>query len=57
MLIVLAAPAHAEPDLVNVLDIDPSIQVDLKYATPDNFMGEVLYEDARCFLRDRKSVV
>jgi len=38
-------------DLVNVHTLDSTITVDLKYATADNFMGEVLYEDGRCFLR------
>lgn len=32
---------------VNVQAIDPSIQVSLMYARPDNFMGQVLYDDLR----------
>lgn len=31
--------------LVNIQDIDPSILVDLKYSTTDNFFGEDVYED------------
>ena len=31
--------------LVDIQTIDPSIQVHLVYATPDNFIGEVLYSD------------
>ena len=31
--------------LVDVQALDPSIQVHLVYATPDNFIGEVLYSD------------
>lgn len=34
----------AEKGLINVLKEDPSIQVNLKYATPDNIMGETVYE-------------
>lgn len=30
--------------LVNVLEADSSIQVSLSYATPDNFMGEKVYD-------------
>jgi D-alanyl-D-alanine dipeptidase len=31
-------------NLVNILDVDPTIQVDLRYATDNNFMGHVLYD-------------
>ena len=31
--------------LVNILDVDSTIFIDLKYATTDNFTGMVLYED------------
>lgn len=30
---------------VNVADLDPSIAVHIVYATPDNFVGEVMYDD------------
>ncbi len=36
--------------LVEVRDIDSTIIVDLKYATPDNFTGEVLYQLEVCLL-------
>lgn len=32
-----------EAGLVNLMDIDPSIIIDLKYATKDNFVHEVVY--------------
>ncbi len=41
----------SDADLVDVTQIIPDIIVDLKYATPDNFTGQVLYDTARCFLR------
>lgn len=42
----------ADHGLVDVLDVIPSIKVDLRYATADNFVGEVLYPSTtRCFLR------
>lgn len=31
-------------NLVNILEVDPSIQVDLRYATDNNFMGHILYD-------------
>ena len=32
---------------VNISDLDSSIYINLVYASPDNFMGEVLYEDLK----------
>ena len=42
-------PAAADEDLVEVPDYIPSLYVDLKYATKDNFTGQVIYDfsDAR----------
>ncbi len=38
--------------LVNILSVDPEIQIDVKYSTGDNFMGEDLYGDyASCYLQ------
>ena len=36
--------------LVNVHSLNPNIQIDLKYATPDNFTGQVVYDFAHCLL-------
>lgn len=50
----------AEPFYLSKLDtlswseltyLDPSIRIDLKYATEDNFVKERMYECGRCFLR------
>ena len=32
-------------------DLDPTIILDLRYATTDNFVKEVMYDCGRCFLR------
>ncbi len=40
-----------ENPLVDLKKIIPSIRVDIRYATADNFMKEVLYPEARCLLR------
>jgi D-alanyl-D-alanine dipeptidase len=37
--------------LVDLHVLDPSIRVDMRYATPDNFTGVALYPAARCLLR------
>ena len=34
-----------------VIDLDPTIALDLRYATTNNFMEEKVYECGRCFLR------
>jgi D-alanyl-D-alanine dipeptidase len=42
---------QSDADLVDLSTIDPSILVDLKYATEDNFVNQQLYESSRCVLR------
>ena len=53
-LIVFAqvlAQVEGAPDLVDAARLVPDLQVDLRYATPDNFLGEPIYKDlTRCFL-------
>ena len=39
------------PDLVELTDLEPSIKLDIRYATEDNFMGSVMYSEARAFLQ------
>ena len=38
-------------ELVELLRLDPSIRLDIRYATTHNFMGRVLYPQARAFLQ------
>ena len=42
--------ASAKADLVELVDVIPDIQLDIRYATADNFTGKVVYPAARCFL-------
>jgi D-alanyl-D-alanine dipeptidase len=42
--------------LVNILDIDNTIVVDLKYATADNFTGQVIYDFTTCLLREETAL-
>jgi zinc D-Ala-D-Ala dipeptidase len=37
--------------LVELIKIDPSIHLDIRYATSNNFLGQPVYEQARAFLR------
>ena len=38
-------------DLVEVTAINPHIRLDIRYATNNNFTGQVIYASAKCFLR------
>jgi len=54
MVMVLAGAAVADNkpgDLVEVASVIPDAVIDLKYATTDNFVGEVLYPSGACKLR------
>jgi D-alanyl-D-alanine dipeptidase len=39
------------PDLVELTTLDASIQLDVRYATPHNFLGRAVYPEARAFLQ------
>jgi len=38
------------PDLVEVIDLDSTIHLDIRYATSDNLAGRPVYDEARAFL-------
>ncbi len=44
-----STPPH-DHHLVRVQNVIPSIVIDIKYATNDNFTGQVLYPSAECYL-------
>jgi zinc D-Ala-D-Ala dipeptidase len=39
------------PDLVEVVRLDPTIKLDVRYATTNNFLGTPVYTEARAFLQ------
>jgi D-alanyl-D-alanine dipeptidase len=53
----LAASPPAEPgvyragDLVELVTLDPSIKLDIRYASTNNFMGAAMYSSARAFMQ------
>jgi hypothetical protein len=52
----VTAAAHAQPvrnalDLVEVITLDSTIHLDIRYATAKNFMGRQMYPTARAFLQ------
>jgi D-alanyl-D-alanine dipeptidase len=40
-----------KPDLVELIKLDPTIKLDIRYATTNNFLGTPVYTQARAFLQ------
>jgi zinc D-Ala-D-Ala dipeptidase len=40
-----------EDDLVELIKLDKTIKLDVRYATPNNFVGKTVYPEARAFLQ------
>jgi D-alanyl-D-alanine dipeptidase len=40
-----------KPDLVEVAHLDPTLKLDIRYATRENFLGVPVYSEARAFLQ------
>jgi D-alanyl-D-alanine dipeptidase len=40
-----------EPALTELVKLDPTIKLDIRYATANNFLGEPFYKEARAFLQ------
>jgi D-alanyl-D-alanine dipeptidase/CubicO group peptidase (beta-lactamase class C family) len=40
-----------KPDLAELTKLDPTIKLDVRYATTNNFLGSVFYKEARAFLQ------
>lgn len=45
------ADATRTSDLVNLASFDPRLKLDIRYATANNFLGQVLYPSAQAFLQ------
>jgi D-alanyl-D-alanine dipeptidase len=43
--------AFLKPDLVELVTLDPTIKLDVRYATTNNFLSTPLYTQARAFLQ------
>lgn len=41
----------SKPDLVELVTLDPTIKLDIRYATTNDFLGTPLYTQARAFLQ------
>jgi len=40
-----------EPELRELVKLDPTIKLDIRYATRNNFLGRAVYKEARAFLQ------
>jgi D-alanyl-D-alanine dipeptidase len=40
-----------QPELVELVKLDPTIKLDIRYATSNNFLGRPVYQEARAFLQ------
>jgi zinc D-Ala-D-Ala dipeptidase len=40
-----------QPELVEIVKLDPTIRLDIRYATSNNFLGRAVYKQARAFLQ------
>src|SRR6185369_4605763 len=40
-----------EPDLVELIGLDPTLRLDIRYATSNNFVGRPVYKEACAFLQ------
>jgi D-alanyl-D-alanine dipeptidase len=45
------AGTFLKPDLVELVKLDPTIKLDIRYATRNNFLGTPVYTQARAFLQ------
>jgi zinc D-Ala-D-Ala dipeptidase len=45
------AGAFLKTDLVELVTLDPSLRLDIRYATADNLVGRPVYAEARAFLQ------
>jgi zinc D-Ala-D-Ala dipeptidase len=44
-------PGKREAHLIELIKLDPTIKLDIRYATEDNFVGRKVYPEARAFLQ------
>ncbi len=51
ILLALLAGCARTPELVDIQKVNPRIRLDIRYATPNNFTKQKVYDAAVCFLR------
>lgn len=48
---VVEESGFRQPDLVDLIKMDPTLKLDIRYASSNNFVGQPVYEDARAVLQ------
>ena len=56
LFLSLNVAAQTNKSLIEVSKLNPNIILDIRYATKDNFLKEIVYPEARCFLRYKAAV-
>jgi len=51
LVLLVLATGGEDAGFVDVATLDPTIRLDVRYATPANFLGVALYPEGRAFLR------
>ncbi len=51
LLLFNSAWAQRDTSFVEIVKMNPHIRLDIRYATPNNFLHQTVYPQARCFLR------
>ncbi len=51
LFLLLAFCSFGQNELVDMADLSTEFEYEIRYATEDNFIGEVLYDCPRCLLR------
>jgi D-alanyl-D-alanine dipeptidase len=49
--IILPPSIYAQEELVDLSELSTEFNYEIRYATPNNFIGETLYDCAKCLLR------
>ena len=51
LLLFSSVQAQTDTSFVEIIKLNPHIRLDIRYATPNNFLHQTVYPQARCFLR------
>lgn len=51
LLLIIGGPGFSQTGLVDMRELSAEFEYEIRYATGDNFIGEVLYECASCLLQ------
>lgn len=53
LLLLINSTAYTQNALVNISNLSNNFSFEIRYATPNNFIGEILYDCGMCLLRPK----